>query len=287
MQDFEKLGVFYLGKTFDTAKEKTTEDLFLIESKDFTTHAVCVGMTGSGKTGLGIALLEEAGIDKIPAIIVDPKGDLTNLLLTFPDLSVEEFKPWVDEAEGERKGMSLDAYADFVRKKWVDGLKAWGEGAERIKNLRKSVEMVIYTPASQAGVPLSILSSFEAPSSELLLDTNALRERVLSTTSSLLGLIGADLDPLKSREHILISTLIDKAWREGEDLDIPKLIQQVQKPPLTKIGAMDIDTFFPKKDRMALAVNLNNLLASPGFQAWMEGEPLDIQQLLYTPEGKP
>ncbi len=287
MQDFEKLGVFYLGKTFDTAKGKTTEDLFLIESKDFTTHAVCVGMTGSGKTGLGIALLEEAGMDKIPAIIVDPKGDLTNLLLTFPNLSVEEFKPWVDEAEGERKGMPLDAFAESVRKKWVDGLKAWGEGAERIKNLRKSVEMVIYTPASRAGIPLSILSSFEAPSSELLLDTNALRERVLSTTSSLLGLIGADLDPIKSREHILISTLIDKAWRDGEDLDIPKLIQQVQKPPLTKIGAMDIDTFFPKKDRMALAVNLNNLLASPGFQAWMEGEPLDIQQLLYTPEGKP
>lgn len=287
MQDFEKLGVFYLGKIFDVAKQKATEDLFLYESKNLTTHAVCIGMTGSGKTGLGIALLEEAAIDKIPSIIIDPKGDLGNLLLTFPDLSPEEFRPWIDPAEAERKGMSVEEYSKTVAKTWKDGLEKSGEGPDRIKKLRQSVEMAIYTPASKAGIPISILSSFSAPTKEMLLDTAAMRDRVMSTTSSLLGLLGINADPIKSREHILISTLINDTWQKGQDVSIDSLIQQVQKPPFTKIGALDIDTVFPPKDRTALAVTLNNLLASPGFQAWMEGEPLDIDQLLYTPDGKP
>lgn len=288
MEDYEKLGVFYLGKIFNPKKHDVVDDeLLLYESKNLTTHAVCVGMTGSGKTGLGIVILEEAAIDKIPAIIVDPKGDLGDLLLTFPNLSPSEFRPWIDEAEAERKGMDPDAYAAFVAKTWQEGLSKWGEGPQRIQNLRNSVEMVIYTPASNAGVPLSILSSFEAPPKELALDTTAMREKVLSTTSSLLGLLGIVADPIKSREHILISTIFDQAWRRGSNMDLVSLIQQVQKPPFDKIGALDINTFFPLKDRMALSISLNNLLASPGFQAWMEGEPLDIQQLLYTKEGKP
>lgn len=287
MQDFEKLGVFYLGKIYNPVKKKTTDDLLLYDSKDLTTHAVCLGMTGSGKTGLGIALLEEAAIDKIPAIIIDPKGDLGDLLLTFPRLSPQDFEPWVDEGEAERKGMDKSTYAQFVAKTWKDGLAEWDEDSQRIQKLKDSVEMVIYTPASRAGIPLSILSSFAAPSKELVLDTGAMRERILSTTSSLLGLLGITADPIKSREHILISTIIDQAWAKGQDLDIATLIQQVQKPPFDKIGALDVDTFYPQKDRMALSISLNNLLASPGFQAWMEGDPLDIQRLFYTKEGKP
>lgn len=288
MQDYEKLGEFFLGKIFDQKKQDVIDDdLLLLDSKDLTTHAVCVGMTGSGKTGLGIALLEEAGIDKIPAIIIDPKGDLGNLLLTFPKLSHNDFLPWVNESDAQRQGETVAEYADTISNKWKEGLAKWGESQERIQKLRDSVEVVIYTPASQAGIPLSILSSFAAPSREMILDTTALRDRVLSVTSSLLGLIGIVADPIKSREHILISTLIDQAWRDGKNLDIPQLIQLVQKPPFDKIGALDVETFFSSKERMNLAVSLNNLLASPGFQSWMEGEPLDIDQLLYNKEGKP
>lgn len=288
MSDIDKLGVFYLGRIVDTSASKHEKEVPLFyDSKNFTTHAVCVGMTGSGKTGLGITIIEEAGLDKIPSIIIDPKGDLTNLLLTFPDLSTDEFLPWIDEAEGERKGMKPKEFAETVATTWKDGLKSWDEGPERIRRLRDTVDMEIYTPASSAGRQLSILSSFAAPSKELLLDTGAMRDRVLSTTSSLLGLVGINADPIKSREHILISTILSQAWNKGTDLDIASIIQQVQKPPFDKIGTLDIDTFFPPKDRMALSITLNNLLASPGFQAWMEGEPLDIQKLLYNKNGKP
>lgn len=286
MQDFEKLGSFYLGKVRDPSEDKDG-DVLLYEAKNLTTHAVCIGMTGSGKTGLGIVMLEEAGIDSIPALIIDPKGDLGNLLLTFPHLSPEEFKPWIDEAEAKRAGLTLKAYAEQVADTWKEGLAKWGENKERIQKLRQSVDMAIYTPASQAGIPLSILGSFAAPSKELSYDTAAMRERVLSVTSSLLGLLGIAADPIKSKEHILIATLIDNAWKKGQDVDIPLLIQQVQKPPFDKIGALDVDTFFPPKERMALSISLNNLLASPGFAAWMQGEPLDITKLLYTDEGKP
>lgn len=287
MEDFEKLGLFYLGKLVDPLTSKLENNLLLYESKNFTTHAVCVGMTGSGKTGLGIAILEEAAIDNIPAIIIDPKGDLGNLLLTFPNLSPEEFKPWVDNAEAKKKGIDIAEYAEYVANTWKKGLAAWGESVERIKNFRKSVDLAIYTPASNAGIPISILSSFAAPSKEQEMDSTALRDKAISITSSLLGLLNIDANPLKSREFILISTIIQQAWENGKDLDIAALIQHVQKPPFTKMGAMDLDTFYPPKDRMELSIRLNNLLASPGYQAWMQGDPLDVKQLLYTHAGKP
>lgn len=284
--DFEKMGIFYLGRIVNPGKPADPDNLLLYESKNFTTHAVCLGMTGSGKTGLGISIIEEAAIDKIPSIVIDPKGDLGNLLLTFPNLTADEFLPWIDGAEAERKDLALEDYAQSVAGKWKEGLKEWGEGPERIKALREAVDFAIYTPASQAGIPLSILSSFKAPPKDLL-NTGEFRDRILSTTSSLLGLIGLNADPLKSREHIFISTIITKAWEQGKNVDIPLLIEQVQKPPFNKIGVLDVDTFFPEKERMSLSINLNNLLASPGFHAWMEGEPLDIQKLLYASSGKP
>ncbi len=286
MDSLEKNDAFYLGKTLNPTTGKPTDKL-LYDSKNFNTHAVCVGMTGSGKTGLGISLLEEAGLDKIPAIIIDPKGDLTNLLLTFPDLSPEEFKPWVDESEAQRKGMSLQEYSEYISKTWKDGLASSGEDAQRVKKLRESVDLAVYTPASKLGTPISILNSFTAPSKEEMLDTATIRDKIQSLTSGLLGLLGIAADPIKSREHILISTLINQAWENGVNLNIANLIQQVQQPPFAKIGALPIDTFYPPKERMELSVTLNNLLASPGFKVWLEGEPLDIKQLLYTKEGKP
>lgn len=287
MQDFEKIGVFYLGQMLNPSNGKQTEELLLYPSKNLTTHAVCLGMTGSGKTGLCISLLEEAALDKIPAIIIDPKGDVSNLLLMFPELRPEEFRPWIDEHEAERKNLTPDAYAAEVAKTWREGLTNSGETPERIQKLQESVEMTIYTPGNNSGVPVSILSSFSAPSKEELKDTGLIRDQVQSLTSSILALIGIEADPIKSREHILISMIIDQAWNREENLDIASLIQLVLKPPFAKIGALDLETVFPLKERSELSIRLNNLLASPGFKVWMEGQPLDIKQLLHTPEGKP
>lgn len=287
MKDLKKKDSFYLGKIVDPATGKVGNEPLLYDSKNFTTHAICLGMTGSGKTGLGIAIIEEAGLDGIPAIIIDPKGDLSNLALTFPRLSAEEFVPWVDALEAEQKKITPEDYAQEVAQTWKKGLEEWGEGAERVKKLKESVEVVIYTPANNAGIPLSILKSFGAPPKEMMVDTGAVRDRVMSLASSLLGLIGINADPIKSREHILISKIIEQSWSEGNDLTMERLIQLIQKPPFKQIGALDLETFFPTKERVALSINLNNLLASPGFQAWMEGEPLEIKNLFYTKEGKP
>ncbi len=287
MQDFEKLGMFYLGKTVDPDSRKLTDELLLYESRDLTTHAVCVGMTGSGKTGLCISLLEEAAIDGIPAIAIDPKGDLGNLLLSFPGLQPGDFRPWVDETEASRQDLSADQYAAKMADIWRNGLKDWDQEPSRIQRFRDAVDIAIYTPGSQSGLPVSILRSFDAPPTQILADPTALRERILGAVSGLLGLLNIEADPIRSREHILLSTILDSEWRQGKNLDIPTLIQHIQKPPFQKVGVFDLESFFPGKDRFELAILLNNLLASPSFSAWMEGDPLDIQRFLYTPQGKP
>ena len=285
--DFEKLGVFYLGRPYDLAAKKPKDGLLLYDSKDLVTHAVCVGMTGSGKTGLCIGLLEEAAIDGIPALIIDPKGDLANLMLTFPHLRAEDFTPWINEDDARKKGLSAGDYATQQAELWKNGLAGWKQDGERIKRLHDAAEVAIYTPGSNAGIPVSILKSFAAPVPEVREDAELLRERVSTTATSLLGLLGIQADPIKSREHILLSTLLDAAWKQGKDLDLAGLIQQIQTPPVTKVGVLDMDAFYPSKDRFALAMQLNNLLAAPGFSAWLEGEALDVQNLLYTKAGKP
>lgn len=287
MQDFEKLGAFYLGKQFDPATQQRQEDVLLYDAKDLTTHAVCVGMTGSGKTGLCLTLLEEAAIDGIPAIAIDPKGDIGNLLLTFPELRPEDFRPWVDPAAATRAGMNPDEFAASTAKQWRDGLAAWGQDGERIKRLRDAADVTIYTPGSQSGIPLTVLRSFTAPPAEMLQDGDLLRERITSSASGLLALLGIDADPLRSREHILLANILDRAWRGGEDVDLGNLIRQIQTPAFDKVGFLDLESFFPAKDRFELAMSLNNLLASPGFSGWASGEALDIQKLLYTSTGKP
>ncbi len=287
MEDYEKLGVFYLGRQYDLKGKQLLEPLLLYDSKDLVTHAVIVGMTGSGKTGLGVDLIEEAAIDGVPVIAIDPKGDLGNLLLTFPQLSREDFAPWVNLDEARKKGLTPGEYAEQQAATWRKGLASWGQDGMRIQRLRDSAEFAIYTPGSSAGLPVSILKSFAAPGPEILDDSDLLRERVSTTVTSLLGLLGITADPIQSREHILLSNLVDAAWRQGQDLDLARLIQQVQNPPMTKVGVLDLESFYPSKDRFGLMMALNNLLASPGFGAWLEGTPLDIDQILYTPQGKP
>jgi len=288
MQDYEKLGEFYLGKRYDLeARRPVADDLVLYDAKDLTTHAVCVGMTGSGKTGLCLTLLEEAAIDGIPVLCIDPKGDLGNLLLTFPELRPSDFQPWVERSDAVRAGLTVDEYSQKMAKVWKDGLEAWGQSPDRISRFRNAVDLSIYTPASNAGLPLTVLRSFSAPGDEMLQDSEAMRERVTAAASGLLALVGLPADALQSREQILLATLLEQNWREGKDVDLGGLIRQIQKPGFDRVGFMDLESFFPAKDRFAFAMTLNNLIASPGFQAWMEGEPLDIQRLLYTAEGKP
>jgi hypothetical protein len=244
-------------------------------------------MTGSGKTGMCIGVIEEAALDGIPSIIIDPKGDLSNLLLTFPQLRPEDFAPWINEEDAQKEGLSSAGYAAKQAELWKNGLAQWGQDGARIKRLRDAADFRIYTPGSNAGIPVSILKSFAAPPAAILEDDELLTERVNTIATSLLGLLGIDADPIKSREHILLSNILSKEWTAGRDMDIAELIQQIQSPSLTKVGVMDLDSFFPPKDRFELAISLNNLLAAPAFAAYMEGEPLDIQNILYTAGGKP
>ena len=287
MQDYEKLGVFYLGREYDLANKSLKDDLILYDSKDLVTHAVCVGMTGSGKTGLCIDLIEEAAIDGVPSILIDPKGDLCNLLLTFPNLAAGEFLPWVNPDDARQKGLSIDQYATQQAEMWTKGLASWGEDSTRIQRLKAAADFKIYTPGSNAGIQVSILKSFAAPDPAVIDDSEMMQQRVSTTVTSLLSLVGIDADPFQSREHIFLSNIIDMTWRNGQDLDLAALIQQVQTPPISKIGVLDLESFYPTKERFSLVLALNNLLASPGFNSWMEGEPLDIGRILYTPEGKP
>ena len=287
MQDFEKLGAFYLGKEYDQQARERTEDLLLYDSRDLCTHAVVVGMTGSGKTGLCVGLLEEAAIDRIPAIVIDPKGDISNLLLTFPNLSPEEFRPWVDEGQASREGVSPEVFATNEAEKWKAGLKEWGQDAARIRKMRETVDLRVYTPGSTAGRPVTILKSFGCPNDQVLNNAEALGDRISAATSGLLALLGIEADPIRSREHILISRILDTAWREKRDLDLGKIIGAIQDPPFERVGIMELDDFYPKKDRTDLAMTINNLLASPTFSSWLEGEALDIKRMLHTPEGKP
>jgi len=287
MQPFEKLGAFYLGQEYDLAAGKRLDRLAMYDARDLTTHAVCVGMTGSGKTGLCIDLLEEAAIDNVPAIIIDPKGDITNLLLTFPDLRPEDFEPWVNVDDARRKDMSVREYARYIADTWRKGLADWGEGSERIRMLKESADFRIYTPGSDAGLPISILSSLKAPALSWDDEEELLREQIQGTVSALLGLVGVEADPLRSREHILLSNLFEHFWHQGQDLNLARLITSIQSPPVRQLGVFDVDTFFPEKDRFGLAMSLNNIIAAPSFGAWIKGEPLDVSNLLYTSAGKP
>lgn len=287
MIDYEKLGSFYLGKTYDIDLSSRTDDLLLYDAKDLVTHAVCVGMTGSGKTGLCLDLLEEAAIDGIPAILIDPKGDLGNLCLTFPNLQANDFRPWINEADAQTKGLTPDAFAQQQADLWRKGLEQWHQSPERIARFRNAADVVIYTPGSNAGIPVSILKSFDCPPFEVVDDAELLRDRINTTVSSLLGLAGINADPIRSREHILLSTILMQAWQQSQNLDLAAIISQVQNPPFTKVGVLDMEAFFPSKERFELAMTLNNLLASPQFAAWTQGEALDVGKMLYGPTGKP
>ncbi|MGZ4764416.1 MAG: ATP-binding protein, partial [Ilumatobacteraceae bacterium] len=276
---------FLLGGQVDPQTHQRTNQLTTVASGDLTTHGVIVGMTGSGKTGLGVVLVEEALRAGVPTLLIDPKGDLTNLCLTFPNLAATDFQPWVNEGDAVKAGQSVPDFAAAQAKAWTDGLSGWGITPDRIAALRTNVEFTIYTPGSNAGVGLNIVGSLQAPAD--VSDAELVGDEIEGFGSGLLSLVGIDADPLSSREHILLSNLIANEWTGGHSLDLPTLVGMVQQPPIRKLGVFDLDQFFPPKDRMALAIRLNGLLASPSFAAWMTGPALDIASMLKTPDGKP
>ncbi len=287
MKHFEQLGVFYLGRRIDPATGSPGGEAVLYDSRDLTTHAVIIGMTGSGKTGLGIALLEEALIDRVPVIAVDPKGDLPNLLLTLPDLSAEAFLPWMSEADAVTAGLDRREFAARQAALWRKGLAEWDQDAERIRLLRRSAEFALYTPGSRAGRPINLLGKIAPPPEAVRAERDLLRGHLQQTTTGLLALVGIAADPVTSREHILVAQLLSSAWAEGRSLDLPALVHGIQNPPFGRVGILDLESFFPAKERFALALRFNNLIAAPGFEAWTEGDPLDLGRLLYTEDGRP
>jgi len=282
----EGLGVFYLGTRLDDSGGRTDEPV-LVDARRFTTHAVCVGMTGSGKTGLLVSLIEEAALDGIPTLVIDPKGDLANVLLTFPDLAPKNFEPWVDPEAARREGISLDELAARTAARWSDGLAASGQSGDRIRRLRAAADFAVYTPGSTSGIPLAMLGTMDAPPAAILADPEARRERIESLVSGILALAGIDAEPGTSREHVLLSTIIDKLWQSGERVDFGTLIRTIPTPPIDRVGFLDLENFCPAGDRFQLATRLNTIAAAPGFETWLTGEPLDIGRLLWSPTGKP
>jgi len=284
---FEKLGSFYLGRPYDPAAGRASSAPLLYDAKDLTTHGLIVGMTGSGKTGLAIVLLEEAALDGIPSIVIDPKGDMANLALRFPELRPGDFLPWVEPREAASQGVSPEELARGTARKWEEGIEEWDQSKDRLRALVAAGQVDVYTPGSTAGRPLAVLDSLGAPPASVLRDEDALRERIVNAVSGLLSLVGVEADPVTSREHVLLATILDRGWRTGEGASLEGLLKSIQSPPFSKLGALDLESFYPEKDRFALAARLNSLLASPAFAGWREGEPLDVQRLLYGNDGRP
>jgi hypothetical protein len=279
----DEKGKFYLGKKF---KKKIEEEKFLYKAEDLTTHAVVFGMTGSGKTGMSVTMLEEAIENDIPIIVIDPKGDVSNLKLIFPELSPEEFKKWVSPVEARKEGKTIDEYAKEVSERWKNGLKEWGIGKDKIKKIKDKSDVRIFTPGSSAGLKISILEGFKKPEEDFEGDEEAQVEKIRNSVSALLSLLDIESDPLKSKPHILISNLIEYYWRNGKSLSIEELIINIQKPPIKKLGVFDINQIIDEKERVELAFNINNIIASPSFRFWTSGMPLSVEKLYEKKNGK-
>ncbi|MCX7681158.1 MAG: DUF853 family protein [Anaerolineae bacterium] len=286
MAEARPKGLLYLGKEYDVQRGQLTDRPVLYDVRHLTTHGVILGMTGSGKTGLGMVLLEEVLLQGVPVLMLDPKGDLVNLLLTFPDLRPEDFLPWVDSEDARRRGVSVEELAAETARTWREGLDKWGLTSEDIARLRQTVHFTVFTPGSEAGCPVNVLHCLDAPAARQE-DEEVLRERVSGLISALLGLVGVEADPLQSHAHILLSRIVEHVWRAGESLDLPTLIRLLQHPPFQQVGVFELEAFLPQKERLSLARVLNNLIAAPGFEAWRKGSPLDIGKLLYADDGRP
>ncbi len=285
--DFEKLDTFFLGRELDVRTGQQAPGPLLFKNRNLTTHAAIIGMTGSGKTGLGIGIIEEAAMDGIPVIVIDPKGDMGNLMLAFPDLAPTDFLPWIDEAAASQKGLTPEEFARRTAETWRKGLEKWWQGPERIARYASVAERRIFTPGSSAGEPVSMLESFEPPAPGVLEDADTLNSLINSTVTGLIALAGIKAGPLKSRQHLLLSSIFLYFWKRGQGLTLESLIGSIINPPFKKLGVLPLETIYPPADRMELAMGFNTILASPGFSSWLQGEPLDIGRILYAGDGRP
>jgi hypothetical protein len=279
---YEQLGLFYLGRRFDLGSSTRDKEPVLYESRDLVTHAVCIGMTGSGKTGLGITVIEEAALDQIPVLAIDPKGDLSNLLLTFPDLAPGDFAPWVDERQAQSQQLTREAAAEQTAQRWKKGLAEWDQDGARIGRLKAAVDIRVYTPGSNAGIPLSVLKALRAAADE----PEDAAARATTVAASLLALAGMTEAGPHSREHALVAALLGGGGADAQT-DLPRLVAHILRPPFDRIGVMDLESFYPARDRQELAMRFNSVLATPGFDIWMKGEPADLSTMLFDAKGRP
>ncbi len=276
----------YLGKAFDPTT-KTMGEPFLVDPADFTTHGIVIGMTGSGKTGLSMGVVEEVLKAGIPVIVIDPKGDMTNVALTFDRLAPEQFLPWVDGDQAAREGKTREQMAEETAGVWAKGLGEWGIAPADVKIYVAGHTLRILTPGSSAGIPVNLIESLEAPGVDFETEEEELRGEIDAIVTALLSLVQIKSDPISGREYILLFTLIEDAWRRGQDLHLESLIGLVGNPPVDTVGALPLETFYPGSQRKELMLALNNLLASPPFEAWREGERIDIERWVRGVDGKP
>jgi hypothetical protein len=239
---------FYLGKVFDPATDNVGDE-FRLRPSDLTTHGIVIGMTGSGKTGLSVVLIEEALQAGIPVIVIDPKGDMGNLALAFPGLAASDFTAWVDADAAAREGQTREQAGAAAAAIWQKGLAEWGLSGDDIKKYVASREVRVITPGSLSGVPLNLIESLEPPDAASDLDEEEFRDQIDAVVTAFLGLLGLPADPLESREYIYLFNLIEHSWRQGQALSLESLIGQVASPPIDKLGALPLDVVYPQGER--------------------------------------
>jgi hypothetical protein len=278
------MSVFKLGQRLGIDGKSPSD--YELPPDHLLTHGVIVGMTGSGKTGLVTVLVEEASSAGIPVLAIDIKGDLPNLLLSFGSFDPAEMTPWVEPEPGDEDGIAdppivADAIAQRRR-----GLIDAGIDEPELAMFAAKTHVRVVTPGSDAGEPLHLLSALERRSTRWDTDEEGARATLAAAVSMVLRLIGRDGDPGKSREHAFLCVLAEARLKRGSAAPLDALLPELIEPPCESIGALSVEDFIGLRQRRELAADLNTLIASPSFQAWRQGQDLDVAKWMEPVEGK-